>query len=370
MDNIARIAVIGCGRIAGHHCRSIASIPGAALVAVCDLFEDKAATYGREFSVPYYTNYHEMLTNHHEANVVALMTPSGMHFEHALDVMGSYKRSVIVEKPTFMRLSQIDEAYSLASRLGVQIFPVFQNRHNLAVQRVKQALTDGELGAVRIASVRVRWCRPQRYYEMAPWRGTYSHDGGALTNQGVHHIDLLRYFCGEVSRVNASMRTMGVNIEVEDSVVGTFELTSGALGNLEITTAARPLDFEASLSLVCENGLAQLGGIAVNELQVFTPEPSACAAYSEDFKGNVYGAGHLKIYRDLVASLRSGSPFTVTRQDCLGTIGLIHTFYRSDEARGWAEVSLKQESVRLGRPNAEISAIYRTPERSRGSHAR
>ena len=54
---------------------------------------------------------------------------------------------------------------------------------------------------------------------------------------------------------------------------------SGAIGTIEVTTAARPIDFEASLSLVCENGLAQIGGIAVNELQVYTPDPDACFLY-------------------------------------------------------------------------------------------
>ena len=40
-------------------------------------------------------------------------------------------------------------------------------------------------------NVRLRWCRPQKYYDLSKWRGTYSHDGGALTNQGIHHLDLL-----------------------------------------------------------------------------------------------------------------------------------------------------------------------------------
>lgn len=364
-SNIQRVALIGCGRIAGHHCRSIAAVDGVELAAVCDLEPGKAAEYAGKHGVPQYASYHEMLAAHPEVALVAIITPSGMHHEHALDVMRRYGRHVIVEKPTFMRPEQLHEAWDEADRLGVRIFPVFQNRYNKAVARVREALRAGELGDIRIVSVRVRWCRPQRYYDMAPWRGTLSHDGGCLTNQGIHHVDLLRHLGGEVERVSAVMRTLGADIEAEDTVAATMTYASGAIGDLEVTTAARPDDFEASLSIVGSEGLAQVGGIAVNELQVFTPDPEACAANSEDFKGikghgAVYGYGHTEMYRDIVADLSGGPSYPVDRADCLGTIRLLHAFYRSDEAGGWIDVASHEQSSRLGRPNDAISDLYRT----------
>ena len=262
-----RIGIIGCGRVSGHHCRSIVETAGAELVAVCDLIPEKANLYHEQFGAKAYGNYHQMLIENPQIDTVAIITPSGMHYEHALDIISRYRRNIIVEKPTFMRPSQVTEAYTRAADSGVRIFAVFQNRHNLAVKRVLQGLAQGELGRVRSVAVRVRWCRPQRYYDLAPWRGTFSMDGGCLTNQGIHHIDLLRLTGGEVSSVSGVNRTLGVSIEVEDTAAASIAFKSGAIGTLEITTAARPIDYEASLSLVCENGLAQIGGIAVNELQ-------------------------------------------------------------------------------------------------------
>jgi len=356
-----QVAVIGCGRIAGHHCRSIVEAEGIELVAVCDLIESKAGAYGKEFNVPYFVNYREMFKALSQINTVVIATPSGMHYEHATEIMRLYNKNVIVEKPTFMRPSQLHEAYALADQLGLHIFPVFQNRYNRAVRRVRMALNNGELGNIRIISVRVRWCRPQRYYDMAPWRGTYAQDGGALTNQGIHHVDLLRHLGGEVGRVNASMRTLGANIEVEDTVVATMEYTQGAVGVLEVTTAARPDDFEASISLVCEKGLAQIGGIAVNELQIFTPDPSACKEHSEDFSGNIYGHGHSYMCRDISAFFNQNVTYPVGRDDCLNTIKLLHAFYRSDESGDWTDTPSADESVRLGRPDESLANIYRTP---------
>jgi len=199
---------------------------------------------------------------------------------------------------------------------------------------------------------------------MAPWRGTYSHDGGALTNQGIHHVDLLRYLGGEIDKVNSTMRTLGANIEVEDSVVSTFTYQNGAVGSLEVTTSARPDDFEASLSIVGSKGLAQLGGIAVNELQMFTPKPDDCSLYSDDFfdlpdRGKVYGRGHNEMYMDIADYLFYSIPYPISKDDSFNTLKLLHAFYRSDEQSTWVDVNQSEESERLGRENESISKLYR-----------
>ena len=365
-DKPLQVALIGCGRIAGHHGRAIGQVDGVETAAVCDLEIAKAEAYGKEFGVPAYRNYHEMLAALPDIDVAAVITPSGMHFEHAIEMLTNYGKHVIIEKPTFIRPSQLVDAYEAAAKAGRKVFPVFQNRQNKAVQRVKQALEAGELGSVRIVAVRVRWCRPQRYYDLAPWRGTFSHDGGVLTNQSIHHVDLIRYLGGEVQRVNAVMRTLGADIEVEDTCVANLTFRGDAVGVVEATTAARPDDFEASISIVGSKGLAQIGGIAVNELQVFTPDPDACAENSEDFQGikghgAVYGFGHTDMYRDIVAFFKDSTPYPVSREDCLGTLRLLHAFYLSDEAGGWVDVDSEDESERLGRADDAISDLYRTP---------
>lgn len=367
MQNNLKVALIGCGRIAGHHCRSIQSVEGVELAAVCDLEIEKAHAYSKEFGAPAFSDYREMLKAVPEIDIAAVITPSGMHFEHGAEILEDFGKHIVMEKPTFMRPSQLRDAYQIATKTDRRIFPVFQNRYNKAVSRVRQAFQTGELGDIRTVSVKLRWCRPQRYYDMAPWRGTFSHDGGALTNQTIHHVDLLRHLGGEIERVNATMRTLGADIEVEDTTVATLTYKSGAVGTLESTTAARPDDFEASISFVCSEGMAQIGGIAVNELQIFTPDPSACSENSEDFKrieghGAVYGFGHTQMYRDIVAEFQDGASYPVDQNDCLQTLKLLHAFYRSDEAGNWVNVDSDDESVRLGQPDDEISNLYRTPK--------
>ena len=344
------IAVIGCGRIAGHHCRNIALTDGLKLVAVCDLDFSKAETYGNEFSVPAYENYRIMMEKHSDIDIVAIITPSGMHYEHAKEIILNYKKHIIVEKPTFLKLTHLKEIYSCAEIAGVQVFPVFQNRYNKAVQRVKSALASGELGETRIFSVRVRWCRPQKYYDLSAWRGTFAMDGGAITNQGIHHIDLLRYLGGEVEEVSTQMRTFGASIEVEDTCVSTLKFKSGAIGTLEI---------------VGSKGLAQIGGIAVNELQVFALEnqqntENEKRENSEDFSKCVYGNGHEMLYRDIVRHFNGTQIYPVSKTDTYKTLSLLHAFYVSSEKGKYIKPDEELESFRLGEENDQLARLYRT----------
>ena len=66
--------------------------------------------------------------------------------------------------------------------------------------------------------------------------GNFSHDDGVLTNQGIHHIDLLRYLGGEVKKVFCKMKTFGSKIQVEDTATATLEFINGAVGTIEVTT--------------------------------------------------------------------------------------------------------------------------------------
>jgi predicted dehydrogenase len=361
-----KILVIGCGRIAGWHCRAIKSQKKMKLLGVCDLDLEKAKNYSKKFKVPYFTNYRKMLKELKDANTVAIITPSGMHFEHSYEILKKYKMNIIVEKPTFMNPTQVVKIYDLASKLKKKIYPVFQNRYNLAVQRLKKAIDKNELGKIYSASVRMRWCRPQRYYDLSKWRGTFSHDGGALTNQGIHHLDLIKYLVGDISSVYCEMKTLGVKLEVEDTALSIIKFKNGAIGNLEVTTAARPDDFEASISIMGEKGMAQIGGVAVNNLEIFTPNPKECKKYSDDFsklpdRGRVYGRGHFDFYNDIIRNF-NGKKFPVSFKDCLSSINILNAHYVSHE-RGKEVQIVKNKNINskyLGKKNDKISNLYRT----------
>jgi UDP-N-acetyl-2-amino-2-deoxyglucuronate dehydrogenase len=264
---------------------------------------------------------------------------------------------VLLEKPMVLRVAHGLELKALAEKKGVRIFPVYQNRFNTAVQRVKSALVKGELGDIVLGTVRVRWCRPQRYYDLASWRGTFSMDGGAHVNQGIHYIDILRYLAGDIEEVQSLFAQLGAKLEAEDTGVSIVKFKNGGLGQIEITMAARPDDFEASVSIVGSKGLAVIGGLCANKLETFSPCPGDLLSSSEEVP-MAYGLSHHKVYEMLVRSIIGGQPSPVDFDDGLNTIRLLHALYRSQEDRRWVRLDEQVESKRLGESNEKLLAQY------------
>ena len=224
-------------------------------------------------------------------------------------------------------------------------------------------LQSGHLGKVALGTVRQRWCRPQRYYDLSSWRGTWAMDGGALVTQGIHFIDLLQYLLGDVESVVANIATQLVHVEVEDTAVAILKFKSGALGAIEITTAARPnivyenkLE-EASISILSEHGMSIITGIAANELSTYTSDSDATEIYSEKFD-HAYGTGHIPLLKDVVSDVRDGNPHPISFEDGIGAIRLLNAIYRSAEDN--REVYLNEEvtSRNLGKLDQKLADEY------------
>ena len=353
-----KVGLVGLGRIAGHHTRAIKKNKKYDIISACDLREDLRKKYNEKFGTKVYSNYNEMLTNEKNLDLVVIMTPSGMHFEHAKRILSKYKKHVVIEKPTSLKVSNLTKLYSIAKKNNKRIFPVFQNRNNKCVIKLSELIKKNKLGRIKLVNLILRWCRPQRYYDLSIWRGTYSHDGGALTNQGIHYIDLLRYLVGDIKNVFCKMKTLNAKIEVEDSVVGNFEFDNGAIGSLEVTTAARPKDYEATIALIGTKGVAKIGGLAANIMEEYSPNPKLCKKYSEHIP-DAYGFGHFKLYNDVSKALLFKKKFPVNSKDCINTIRLLNSFYVSDEQKRNITVSRTKDSKRLGKKNNTISRLYR-----------
>ncbi|HOW53940.1 MAG TPA: Gfo/Idh/MocA family oxidoreductase [Syntrophorhabdaceae bacterium] len=367
MDRITgkvKFAIIGCGRISYRHIEAIQENNDAQLVALCDLNLERANEMNGTAHVKVYEDYREMFSAE-DIDVACIMTPSGMHAEHAIDIITSYRKHIVLEKPMCLRVSDGLKLIDTARSVGVRLFIVHQNRFNKAIQKIKTAIDNDLIGRIAMATVRIRWSRGQSYYDRDPWRGTWALDGGALTNQAIHHIDLLRWLTGAIKSLSAVAKTQFVNVAVEDTACAWLKFKNGALGAIEATTATRPLnkDLEASISILGENGTVIVEGAAVNKLTLWTFDDTDTREFSED-PPNVYGFGHNHIIDNVVDVLKNGGEPLVSGEDAIESIKLLSALYRSIEEDG-REVSLKDDPVsgRLGVIDAateKIANLYRT----------
>ena len=350
-------ALVGCGRIVKKHIDALLNIPKARLVAVCDIVPEKAKKAGESAGVPWYESYDEMLSAHPEVDVVNILTPSGLHPKHTIDIVKKYRKHIVCEKPMALKLSDADEMIRTCDMNGVRLFIVKQNRFNLPVQILRKKLESGGFGRLVMGTVRVRWCRKQEYYDADPWRGTWAYDGGVITNQASHHIDLLEWMLGEPVSVMAMNGTYLVNIEADDTCAAIIKFRNGALGIVEATTATRPADLEGSLSILGEKGNCVIGGFAVNKMQEWnfegeTPDErkEILEKYSEN-PPNVYGFGHIRYLESVIDCIENGTHALVDGLEGRKSLELINAIYESVETGKEVHLVFEPKESKLGRTN-------------------
>ena len=228
---------------------------------------------------------------------------------------------------------------------GIKLFIVKQNRFNLPVKKLKEAIEINKFGKLVLGTVRVRWARTQNYYNQAKWRGTWKMDGGVLTNQASHHIDLLQWLLGEVESVQAMATTRLVEIEAEDTAIVNLKFKSGALGIIEATTATRPYDLEGSISVLGQKGSVEIGGFAVNKLKTwnFDGEVEKNLETFSQNPPNVYGFGHKEFYDDVVSSIIENNIQKIDGYEGIKSLQLINAIYASIETRN--EIFIKSSPI-------------------------
>ena len=351
--DMLKFALVGCGRISKRHSELLGKeqIPGASLAAVCDAVPDRARAVGQQFNVPWFDDMHEMMRSA-PVDVVVVLTPSGAHAQNVTE-LARYRKHVVVEKPMALTLSDADAMIRACDAAGVKLFVVKQNRFNVPVVKLREALEQGRFGRLVMGTVRVRWCRRQDYYDQDAWRGTWSMDGGVLTNQASHHVDLLEWMMGDVETVYAMSRTALVDIETEDTAVVSLRFANGALGVIEATTAARPKDLEGSISILGEGGTVEIGGFAVNELKVWNfAEPREG---DEDVRSkfsvnppSVYGYGHEAYYNHVVDCIMHDRRQLVDGLEGRRSLELINAIYESIETGREVPMRFRPRYCRLG----------------------
>lgn len=308
-----KYALIGCGRISTNHIKA-AVANKFDIVAVCDVIPERMqevlAKHGLEndTAIARYTDYKKMIAEHGDIELISIATESGLHAEIALYCI-RHKINVIIEKPMAMNIADADEIIAESKKYNVKVSSCHQNRFNIAVQKTRKALESNRFGKLSHGSIHVRWNRNRDYYEQAKWRGTWAQDGGALMNQCIHGIDLLRWMMGdEIEEVyGVTKQQFHDYLECEDIGMAVVKFRNGAVGTIEGTTNVYPKNLEETLYLFGENGTVKLGGKSTNAIDVWEFADKTQADYENEgyFEQtvNVYGNGHTSLFADVADAI-------------------------------------------------------------------
>jgi len=336
-----RYALIGCGRIAPKHIMAaLAHKDSLQIAALCDIvpenMEKLACVIPERIrtQVKLYTDYQAMLKEI-SPELCAIATESGKHTEIALDCINAGAH-VIIEKPIALSLKDADEIIDLGKAKNRLVCACHQNRFNIAIQHIRKAMEQGRFGKLSHGSVHVRWNRDKDYYAQAPWRGTWAQDGGALMNQSIHGIDLLRWMMGDnIDEVFAyTANQFHPYLECEDVGIAVVKFKNGAIGTIEGTTNVFPQNLEETLYIFGEKGTVKAGGKSVNRLDVWQfadikPEDSGLSLGLHEETSNVYGNGHIPLYADMIDAIRFNRQPYVDGEAGWRALELVLALYRS-----------------------------------------
>jgi predicted dehydrogenase len=344
--------ILGAGRVTNGRYIDVFTkeLSGAVVKKVCDKIKEKADAVSQLMKATPCYDINDLL-NDSEIQVILIGTESGFHHEHTLAALNAGKH-VVVEKPPGMTPNEVRECYELAQAKGLMYAPIFQNRFNPAIKHLKETFDAGRFGKLISATIRLKWCRYQEYYEDG-WHGTWKMDGGVINQQAIHHVDALRWVCGDIEEVFAHKANIMNKLEAEDTMTALVKFKSGALGTIEATTAARPEDIEASISILGDNGNAVIGGIALNKIISWnfnTPieEDADVQKYSQEVPTG-YGLSHREVFQIITDNLAKGSiEVPVEAMDAVKTVELVHSLYSSTETNSPVKLSEQKLSTRLG----------------------
>lgn len=328
-----RIGLIGCGRISKNHFEAVAQQEDAQIVACCDIIEERAKEAAEKYNIPTWTtNYEEMLSNP-QIDLISICTPSGLHPVHGIQAAEAGKH-VLTEKPMACRLKEADELIEACDKAKVKLFVVLQNRLNPTIQLVRRAFDEGRFGKIYMITSNVFWTRPQGYYDMATWRGTWELDGGAFMNQACHYVDMVQWFGGPIEEVKSITATLARKIEAEDTGSAIIRFLSGAIGSINVTMLTYPQNLEGSITILGEKGTVRVAGTSMNKIEKW--EFADKRDYDEEVKQSntnptsVYGFGHVGYYNNVINTLQVDEEPISDGTEGRESLNLLEQIYNND----------------------------------------
>ncbi len=331
--------IIGLGNISEIHAKAIQAMEGCKLVSGLARREESAKKFADSFGCKGYTDIDAFLADE-ELDIVAIATPSGLHLEGAI-AAAKAKKHLIIEKPLEITKERAQQIIDVCEENGVKLMGIFPSRFHEAPRMVKKAIDEGRFGRIVIADAQIKWYRSQAYYDSGAWRGTWDLDGGgALMNQGIHAIDLMQWFAGEVDEVFAFADTLThERIEVEDTAVAVLRFKHGGLGVIEGTTSAYP-GFLKRVEILGSKGsvVIEEESIVKWEFEEAKPEDEEIRAKFLNSTATSGGAanpmglgihGHKRLFESFVNSLRTNTPAEIDGPASLKAVEIIQAIYQS-----------------------------------------
>lgn len=206
------VAIIGCGLIGQKRAKTLA---GCKLVACVDQIAERAHALAKQYpGCDALTDWHDVITRK-DVDIIVICTLHATLAEMALAAVNAGKH-ILVEKPAGRRAHEIEPVIEAAKKTGALARVGFNHRYHRAFRKARELVDANELGDLMF--IRARYGHGGRIGYDKEWRAQPALSGGGeLIDQGVHLIDLARWFLGDFSEVHGFAHTYYWDMPVDDN---------------------------------------------------------------------------------------------------------------------------------------------------------
>jgi len=226
---VLRVGIVGAGRMGARRAHTVACSPAARLVAVADRDPERAQALAQTYGCRADTNW-EAVVNARDIAAVVVATPHKWLAPITLAALEAHKH-VLCEKPLAMTPDGAKRLVAAAARTGAKLKTGFNHRHHPAIGKAHALAESGHIG--RLLWLRCRYGHGGRAGYAQEWRAQPAESGGGeLLDQGIHALDLFRWFVGEFSEVSAVLARAFWPMAVEDNAFCTLRTAAGQVASL------------------------------------------------------------------------------------------------------------------------------------------
>ena len=319
-----RFGIMGLG-VGSSRAKFAANAEGAELVAVCDLQEEKVKRLAADLGCEWTTDYQAMFSRG-DIDAVGVFTPSGTHAKFAQEALEAGKHA-FTTKPMDISVEACDRAIAAQEKAGRILAVDFGMRYEPTLHKARAALQSGRIGKIVLGDLRMKWYRPQSYYEGGwppGWRSRRGTEGGSAANQGVHSIDLLQWLLGPVQTVQGRRGTFAHEIETEDCSVGLLTFKSGAFGMIQTTTCSYP-NLGTAIEVSGSKGTLTLHNKNVARYEIEGEKAPSLDEFETD------APLPRNIIEDMVGAVRGERPPMVDGREGRKSVAIFNAIYRSSD---------------------------------------
>ncbi len=325
------VGIIGTGAIAHKHAQAYRNI--GFTISIC---HNATAASGERFAAQYGARLapsFEEVCSDPEVDFVDVCTFPDFRLQ-PLRACAENRKHIQVQKPIATNTAVAREMVDIANESDILLGVVSQHRFDDSSLFLNQAIAEGRLGRLIQCDSYTKWFRSAEYYSR-PIKGSWQTEGGgALINQAIHQVDILRWLAGPVQSLFGMWQLGSLHaIESEDLVNALLRYESGATGVIQASTAIWP-GYTERIEIHGTKGTAVISGDKLTQWDVLDDHGPAAPLASDVASGAsdpmaISLTPFERQFQDFAASIRSHRKPLVAGEEGLAALELVEAVYRS-----------------------------------------